>query len=180
MQCQVTDGPSSRLEKLWWLDIRGGSAINLEVVRGAANLQYLAVNQVRGMRDLSVVLEMIGLRYISLYGLPQVTQLPPFLELAKLEHADLGQMRGLRSLDGLLAAPRLRELQLIKKINVSAKDADGIINHPTIKFFTWYAFDVPIKVWQPVVEKIKLPPVPPGHPEDWFGIDGFSTGCNGH
>ncbi len=171
---KVPTGLLARLEKLWWLDIRGGAATDLKVAKGVTKLQYLAVNQVRGMFDLSVVSEMTTLRYLDLYGLPKVTQLPSFLALAKLEHASLGQMRGLLSLHGLLEAPQLRELQLVKKINVNADDVDGIINHPTIKQFGWFAEDVPDKVWVPVVEKIGLPPLPGTHPEEWFGLPEFA------
>jgi hypothetical protein len=163
------------LEKLWWLDIGGGTASDLEVARGAAKLQYLAVNQVRGMHDMSLISEMTCLRYVDLYGLPKVTQLPAFSTLANLEHASLGQMRGLLSLHGLLQAPRLRELQLIRKINVHAKDVDEIINHPTIKQFSWFAEDVPEKIWAPVVRKIGLPPVAYSHVEEWFALPEFVT-----
>jgi hypothetical protein len=166
----VPPGLLAKLDKLWWLDIRGGSATDLRVAKGASNLQYLAVNQVRGMRDLSVVSEMTKLRYLNLYGLPQVTQLPSLSALGKLEHASLGQMRGLLSLRGLLKAPNLRELELRRKISVSDDDIDGIIKHPSIKQFDWIAEDVPEKVWVPVVEKIGLPSVPCRYPEDWFGL----------
>jgi hypothetical protein len=167
---KLPPGLLARLEKLWWLDIRGGSATDLRVAKGASNLQYLAVNQVRGMRDLSIVSEMTSLRYLSLYGLPRVKELPSLSALGKLEHASLGQMRGLLSLRELLKAPNLRELQFIRKISVSDDDVDGIINHPSIKQFGWSAEDVPDKVWVPVVEKIGLPSAPSRHPEDWFGL----------
>jgi hypothetical protein len=52
---KVPTGLLARLDKLWWLDIRGGSAIDLEVAAGATKLQYLAVNQVRGLCDLAHV-----------------------------------------------------------------------------------------------------------------------------
>jgi hypothetical protein len=68
----VPVGFLARLDKLWWLDIRGGSAPDLSVARGATKLRYLSVNQVRGMRDLSTVRDMLKLRYVAFYGLPQV------------------------------------------------------------------------------------------------------------
>src|SRR4029077_14117222 len=84
---KVPAGLLGRIEKLWWLDIRGGSATDLAVAKGAEKLQYLAVNQVRGMCDLSLVSEMATLRYLDLYGLPKVTELPPCGGLINLEHA---------------------------------------------------------------------------------------------
>lgn len=166
----VPAGFLARLGKLWWLDIRGGSASDLEVARGATKLRYLAVNQVRGMRDLSVVAEMLKLRYIFFYGLPRVKTLPSFAAHTKLVHAGVGQMEGLSSLQGLLEAPNLRELEFNKKINVSAKDVERIVNHPKIRRFRWFAEDVPDKVWMPVVKKIGLPPLSPEFPEVWFGL----------
>lgn len=149
----------ARLKRLWWLDIRGGSGTNLETVRGANNLRYLAVNQVRGMRDVAIAGELPSLEYLDLYGLPQLTNLPSFANSRLLERANLGQLRGLTSLDGILNAPSLRELLLIRKINVSPADVDRIRHHPTLQHFTWFAEDVPNKVWCPVVESIELPPV---------------------
>jgi hypothetical protein len=171
---KVPVGLLARIEKLWWLDIRGGSATDLAAAEGAGKLQYLAVNQVRGMTDLSLVAEMPALRYIDLYGLPKVTELPPCAALVNLEHANLGQMRGLVSLHGLLQAPNLRELKLSRKINVSETDVNGIIGHPAIEAFSWFAEDVPSKVWVPVVEKIGLPEVPVMFPETWFRLPGFT------
>jgi hypothetical protein len=167
---QVPAGFLARLDKLWWLDIRGGSAGDLRVARGATKLRYLAVNQVRGMHDLSDVGEMLQLQYIDYYGLPQVKNLPSFAAHKKLRHAHVGQMQGLLSLNGLLQAPKLQELQFSKKINVTAEDIEQIRCHPTLKRFRWFAEDVPDKVWVPIVEKIGLAELEPGFPEDWFGL----------
>jgi hypothetical protein len=167
---KIPSGFLARLRKLWWLDIRGGSAGDLNVACGATGLRYLAVNQVRGMQDLSAVGRMLKLRYVFFYGLPQVKTFPSFGGHSKLEHASVGQMRGLRSLQGLLQAPKLRELQLIRKINVNADDVEQIAGHPTIRRFDWFAEDVADKVWVPVVERIGLPPVPYAFPEEWFGL----------
>jgi hypothetical protein len=173
---KIPAGLLARIENLWWLDIRGGSATDLSVVKGADKFQYLAVNQVRGLSDLSLVSEMVTLRYLVLYGLPKVSELPPCMRLVNLEHACLGQMRGLVSLHGLLQAPKLRELELVRKINVSETDVDKIVSHPAIAAFGWFAEDVPNKVWMPLVEKIKLPPVRHMHPEEWFRLPEFTAG----
>lgn len=173
---QVPLGFLASLEKLWWLDVRGGSGKDLEIARGVAAVRYLAVNQVRGMEDLSAIGEMLNLRYLSLYGLPRVTRLPSFAEHDKLERAELGQMKGLLSLAELLQAPRLRQLKMLKKINVNSDDVERIINHPSIQQFGWLAEDVPDKVWVPVVARIGLPNVPSEFPEDWFSRSESSEG----
>jgi hypothetical protein len=168
-------GLLARLEKLWWLDLRGGSGTDLALAKGANKLQYLGVNQVRGMCDLGLVSEMTALRYLDLYGLSKVTELPSCARLKKLEHARLGQLRGLLSLHGVLQASHLRELELVRKINVNESDIEEIINHPAIEAFRWCAEDVPVKVWVPIVKKIGLPELEPMHPEEWFQLPDFMS-----
>lgn len=51
----VPGGLLAQLSMLWWLDLRGGSAADLECARGCERLRYLQVNQVRGMCDLDLV-----------------------------------------------------------------------------------------------------------------------------
>lgn len=164
----VPFGFFARLPSLWWLDVRGGSAADLSVVRGVKHLQYLAVNQVRGLHDLAILPEFLSLRFLMLYGLPQVTTLPSLAPLRNLERAEIGQMRGLRSLAGLLDAPELRELQFLRKLSVNSDDVQRIIKHPTIEQFDWFAEDVPDHVCVPVIESIHLPPPPVVHPGEWF------------
>src|SRR4051812_34014681 len=81
---KLPTGLLARIEKLWWLDIRGGSATDLAVIDGTDKLQYFAVNQVRGMCDLSPVSAMTSLRYLDLYGLPKVAELPSCKQLVNL------------------------------------------------------------------------------------------------
>jgi hypothetical protein len=128
------------------------------------------------MCDLSIISKKTILRYLDLYGLPKVAQLPSCAGLKKLEHARLGQMRGLLSLRGLLQAPGLRELELVRKINVNEADIDEIVGHSAIQAFGWFAEDVPNRQWMPVVEKIGLPGVRHMHPEEWFKLPEFSAG----
>jgi hypothetical protein len=164
----VPPGFLARLRNLWWLDIRGGSGRDLETARGATGLRYLAVNQVRGMRDLSVAAALPALEYLDLYGLPQLTELPSFETASNLEHARLGQLRGLPSITGLLDAPNLRELEFSRKMNVPPSDVQRIRRHPALQRFSWFAEDVPNKVWVPVVEAVALPSVPVLFPAAWF------------
>ncbi len=103
-----------------------------------------------------------------LYGLIRVTSLPSLKTLKKLERVVLGQMRGLKSIQGILQAPRLRELHLSKKINLNARDIHAINHHLTLKQFDWNPEDVPDKVWVPIMEKIHLPKGEPIWLEDWF------------
>lgn len=165
---KVPDGFLSRLESLWWLDIRGGTASHLNVTQGLRNVRYLAINQVRGLADLAAIGELYTLRYLDLYGLPQIATLPSCSQLQKLEHVSLGQMRGLRSLRGVLDAPNLRELQFIRRITVNDADVEVIATHPTLERFGWYAEDVPAKDVLPVVTRMALPPCAGVSAAEWF------------
>lgn len=163
-------GILSRVSELKWLDVRGGSAEALHV-RHAPRLEYLHVNQVRGLHDLSEVATLRNLRFLNLYGLAKLTKLPSLKGLDALSRVDLGQMRALSSFSPLLDAPNLKELLLIRKISVSHDDLRRIKEHPTLEAFDWYAEDVPSKVWMPAVEQVKLPKTQPIDPEKWFAIN---------
>jgi hypothetical protein len=122
------------------------------------------------MRDVSIAAELHSIEYLSLYGLPQVPQLPSFAKSAVLKRASLGQLRGLSSIAGVLHAPTLRELQLVNKISVTESDVARIRTHPTIELFDWLAEGVPDKVWCPVVKAVGLPTVKAVMPEEWFNL----------
>ena len=166
----VPDRFLARLPKLWWVDLRGGSAPDLRAVRGCAKLRYLQVNQVRGMRSLSLLTTFKKLSLLSLYGLPHVTQLPSLAPLAKLGRLELGMMGGLKSLRSALAAPSLEELFLSKKVVVGPRDVQGILDHPKLAKFGWSTDDVPRKVFEPVLDRITLPEAYGIHAEEWFGL----------
>lgn len=158
----------SKLPKLWWLDIRGGSHHDLGLASNCDKLRYLNINQVRGITDLSYLCELDSLEYISLYGLPKVENIPSFKRLSSLKRLDLGMLKGLESLENLLDAPSLREILLLKKINVTPNDIKRIQTHPSLAFFEWIPIDVPKKEWAPVKESIKLTTTESLHPERWF------------
>jgi hypothetical protein len=165
---KLPDGFLGRLERLWWLDIAGGSATDINRVQGARNLKYLAVNQVRGICDLSALCELQSLRVLELYGLSKVASFPSLAPLSKLQFAQIGQMTGLDSLTGLLDAPDIRDLQFLRKVRVRDGDARLIAHHPTLERFAWFAEDVPGKVWVPFVKAVGLPESKVGWASDWF------------
>jgi hypothetical protein len=158
----------SRLERLWWVDIRGGSAENLEVLQGASAVQYLSVNQIRGLRDLSVVTELANLRFLNLYGLRNVTAVPSLAPLRRLRKVTLGQMRGLESIAGVLDAAHLQELEFVRRVIPTEEDVRRIANHPTLQRFGWFPEDVPDRIFVPIMDRIKLPRVQTLSPEAWF------------
>ncbi|MDB5328039.1 MAG: hypothetical protein JWM57_3608 [Phycisphaerales bacterium] len=158
----------AKLSKLWWLDIRGGSGVDLALLEGVSGLRYLSINQIRGMSDLSAASHLHSIECLQFYGMLQVTTLPSFSEMTRLRRVDLGQLRGIDSISGVLDAPRLQSLQLLRKINLTSTDVDRINNHPSLKEFSWFAEDVPNKVWCPIVERIKLPAASELSGPAWF------------
>lgn len=176
---KVPDGFLSKLPRLWWLDLRGGTLDDLSICEGAGALEYLRVSHVRGLRDIAIVADLERLRYLDLYALSKLTFFPSCKTLKLLERAVLGQLKGLKELGGLLEAPNLRELALSKRVGVSVSDTMAIRAHPAIERFSWDPADVPVSVRQPVVDAIRLPELHCGWPLDWFAERGRGPG-KGH
>jgi len=176
---KVPDGFLARLPRLWWLDLRGGTRDDLSICSGCSTLEYLSVSHVRGLSDISIIADLERLRYLQLYAQSKLTVFPSCKMLRHLERAVLGQLKGLKELGGLLDAPNLRELALIKRVGVSKSDIMAIKAHPAMQSFWWDTADVPISVRQPVVDAIGLPELYLGWPLDWFAERGRGPG-KGH
>ena len=154
---KVPTGFFAQLPNLELLDVRGGSGADTAFVDGCSRLRFLIINQVRGLADLTSITRLPALEYLQLFGLPQVTSFPPFASLPLLERVDIGSMKGIHDLSGLLEAPAKRELTLMKKVGVSIEDARRLARHPTIERFEWFAEDVPDRTWVPFVETVAKP-----------------------
>jgi hypothetical protein len=88
--------------------------------------------------------------------------------MRSLTGVELGSMKGLTSIARILAAPGLQELQLSRMVNLNSNDVTAIREHPGLLRFGWFAEDVPVKVWQPVVDAISKPPPALLRPETWL------------
>ncbi|HMR10238.1 MAG TPA: hypothetical protein PKA88_30890 [Polyangiaceae bacterium] len=170
---QVPDGFLSKLDKLWWLDLRGGSAANLTAAEGCKKLRYLCVNQVRGMHDLSLVTSFKALQHLSLYGLAKVQAVPSLRGLKELLRLEVGQMRTLEALGGLLDAPKLEELLIHNLVGITDKDVKRINSHRSLRVFDWIALDVPVELSAPVVKAVKLERAKSMHAIEWFESRGL-------
>jgi hypothetical protein len=157
-----------QLDSLEWLDIRGGSGQSADAVRGCTGLRYLALNQVRGLSDLDAIADLTNLELLDLYGLPRVRSLPSLSRLANLRRIEAGSLKGIDELGPLLDAPRLEELLLVRAVALAPSDPDRIATHPSLKAFDWFAEDVPVRTWLPVVERVGKPKAKAMHAEEWF------------
>lgn len=157
------------LPNLEFLDIRGGSGEDLERIRDLQTLRCLVINQVRGVTDVSAVGSLPALQYLELYGLPRVTELPSLGSLSALTRVDIGSMKGLESIAGIIEAPGLRELLFVRRLGFTESDLARLLEHPTLEAFGWLWEDVPDRVAVPVVERFAhLRRLRPMLAEDWF------------
>ena len=164
---RVPNGFLAALERLWWLDLRGGTATDLSTVRGCQRLRYLQLNQIRGLRDLGVLPTLISLELLSLYGLTRVESAPSLAPLDRLLRLEVGQLQRLPALAGLLDAPNLEELLLAKRVGVTDADVDQILGH-SVQTFLWLTDGVSRKTSGPVLARVQLPATRSLAPADWF------------
>ena len=164
----LPEGFLATLPNLDWLDVRGGSGASADFVIGCERLRYLAINQVRGLSDVSAVGDLVTLELMSLYGLPKVTALPSLARLEGLARLELGSLKGLGSIAPALDAPALEELYLIRAVSMNADDPRRIRDAPQVEAFSWFAEDVPDRTWEPVVRVVGKPAAPSLTASEWF------------
>ncbi|MFK4729740.1 leucine-rich repeat domain-containing protein [Agromyces mediolanus] len=150
---QAGPGAYAALPALGWLELVGGSAADLEPVRGCTGLEVLRVSHVRGLTDASALASCTGLEVLQLYAQPKLAELPSLAGNERLLRVELGMLRGLRSLAPILDAPNLEELVLAKDVPVSDQDVELMLAHPTLRAFLWVALDVPLHRSRPVLER---------------------------
>lgn len=161
----------ARLPRLWLLDVRGGSGSDLRRLEGCESLRGLVVNQVQGLNDLSALVTLTNLEFLSVYGLKQVLTIPSLEANTHLRRVDVGRMTGLSSLGGLLEAPALEELFVVGKVAVTDEDVARIRSMGTVRSFDWFADgQVPDKRWVPVCESLGLPKAKACFPREWFRL----------
>jgi len=61
---------------------------------------------------------------------------------------------------------------LIRGVGVGDDDASRLAAHPTLREFTWYAEDVPLRVWQPFQAAVGKPEASVVHAREWFASRG--------
>jgi hypothetical protein len=174
---RLPPGSFEAMPALELLDVRGGTMPDLAQIATARQLRGLVVNQVRGLTDLEDIGGLVGLEILSLYGLAHIERLPSFARLVKLRRVEIGQMRSLTDLSGLVTAPALQELLLVRRIPIDADAVRPFLGHPTLKAFDWFWEDVPSSRAGPVLGVLGLSEKPaPMRPEDWLAQNGRNEG----
>lgn len=158
----------SRMPRLWWLDIRGGTAKKFHSLAAARNLRYLCLNQIRGLEDLSDISCLEKLELLSLYGLAKVAVLPELQALPRLRRVEIGQMKGLKNLMTIWRADQIREILLTKEVPITERDIDCINAMPNLDGFLWSAEDIPARRFMPIREGVTVPEARNLHAHQWF------------
>jgi hypothetical protein len=158
----------AELPRLWWLDMRGGSRLDLGLVVGCNALRGLVVSQVRGLEDASAISALRNLEILSLYGLARVTRLPHVASLTRLRRLELGQLRALHDWSSLVEAPALEELIFHNKLYPDDDVIETLAQSSTLRSFTWFAPDEPISKVERVTRSLNRPPASIARPEKWL------------
>ena len=163
------------IPRLSWLSLRGGSAVDLSAIDGCNRLRYLQINQIRGLTNIDPVADIASLQFLSLYGQPGLVAFPSLVGLIELRRVELGSLKGLLEVSGMLEAPGIEELYLIKMVRLSPGDIDLLAAYTPLRHFYWLGEDVADKVWVPVRDRLALPPAETLFPEEWFTQRGLSV-----
>ena len=118
---------------------------------------------------------MASLQLLSIYGQPGLVAFPSFVRLKELRRVELGSLKGLMEVSGMLEAPGIEELYLMKMVRLSPGDIDLLAAYEPLQRFYWFAEDVADKVWVPVRDRLALPLAQTLFPEEWFSQRGLSV-----
>lgn len=126
--------PKVNLPPLESLALTLGSMRDLTWLRQIAGLRYLALRRVKGISDLSPLVNLDSLEWLWLDALGKVTKMPDFKDNDSLHRIELTNMSGLRDDDalmGLMGAKQLRQL-LVSESKLSLEAFKRISNHATL------------------------------------------------
>lgn len=159
------------LTELRALELAMGGTRDLSLLPRVGQLEYLELVMIRGLDDVTPVADMPALRYLSLYGLKQVTALPADLSGALLlDTVALEVMKGLTDLAPLLTAPALRRVALVNMTHLEPADVAVLAKHPQLRhLIAGLGSDRKNRAVRELV------PLPEGCDEDW-GLPPVATG----
>jgi len=121
------------LKHLWSVDIKLGGTKNLAALEGMKRIKYLELWQVRGLSDLSVISTLVGLQFLFLQSLPNVSAFPNLSPLRALRRVCLENMKGLKDMAALLNAPALEELIYVDARGREPAEFAEILKSKTLK-----------------------------------------------
>jgi hypothetical protein len=109
-----------------------GGTTNLSLLPRLPSLEDVWLMRITKLSDLGVLGELVGLRKLRLDWLRNVTTLPSFVGLTRLEDVTLDTMKGLTDLSPVAAAPALRRLSIATMPQLSAESFRCLVGHPRL------------------------------------------------
>ena len=122
--------PLTRLRKL---SILLGGTTNLALLPRLPALQDLFLMRITKLSDLGVLGMLRNLTTLRLDWMRNVTMLPSFAGLTRLDDVTLDTMRGLADLSPLAAAPALRRLSVSTMPQLTAESFRCFLGHPRLQ-----------------------------------------------
>lgn len=121
------------LPSLWSMDIKFGGTKNLTALAEKDSIKYIGLWQVQGMDDISVISAMTGLQYFLLQSLPRIISIPDLSWLKDLRRVYLENLKGLKDVSGIEAAPALEEFIHVAAQGMHPSQYEGILKKANLK-----------------------------------------------
>ncbi|MEK7706720.1 MAG: hypothetical protein AAB380_01835, partial [Verrucomicrobiota bacterium] len=144
------------LKTLWWLALKLGGTRNLSLLPEVGGIKYLELWMIRGLTDISMISELHRLQYLYLQDLKHVRTFPSCKGLQRLRTVYMENMKGLKDLSPLVAARHLQNLAVSGANHMEPSDFDVLTGHPSLKGFS--AGLGSDKKNKAVSERFRLPP----------------------
>jgi len=96
-------------------------------------LEDLFLMRITKLFDLGVLSDLLSLKTLRLDWMRNVTSLPSFVRLARLDNVELDAMKGLTDLSPVAAAPALRRLSVTGMPQLTAESFRCFVDHPRLE-----------------------------------------------
>ena len=121
------------LTKLRQLSILLGGTTNLALLPQFTELEDLFLMRITKLFDLGVLSDLLSLKTLRLDWMRNVTSLPSFARLARLDNVELDTMKGLTDLSPVAAAPALCRLSVTGMPQLTAENFRCFVDHPRLE-----------------------------------------------
>jgi hypothetical protein len=121
------------LTRLRQLSILLGGTTNLSLLPRFPELEDLFLMRITKLFDLGVLSDLLSLKTLRLDWMRNVTSLPSFARLARLDNVELDTMKGLTDLSPVAAAPALCRLSVTGMPQLTAENFRCFVDHPRLE-----------------------------------------------
>jgi hypothetical protein len=121
------------LPRLWSIDLKLGGIRGFAGVEGKQSIKHLELWQVRDLRNVDVAETLPGLQYLFLQSLPHVDSLPGLAGSTALRRIVVENLKGLRGLETLEAAPALEDFALLDGRKQTPQQLLPVLRNPRVR-----------------------------------------------